>query len=110
MAKRVVFSEGSARRIGNAVRAVERGNRDQSPIFFRSAGGDDSSVAVKLGKTTSAWTKGTSHEVQLWPSGVISSPVETQNATNRFADVATGKWVMIALEDGGDWYLISAEC
>jgi len=74
--------------------------------FGAGAGG----ASVKLGKTVAAWNKGASHEVRLWPSGVISSPAESQTAINRFAPVLSGKWVMIAKEAGGDWYLIAAEC
>jgi hypothetical protein len=74
--------------------------------FGAGAGGS----SVKLGKTVSAWSKGATHNVRLWPNGVISDPLESQNAANKFADVATGKWVMIAKEAGGEWHLIAAEC
>lgn len=107
MAKAVGFSESAARRIGNAVRTVERGSRDQSAVRFRQPG-DDS--AVQLGKTTAAWAKGTSATIDLWPSGVISSPLRTQQALNVFADVAAGRFVMLGLESGGMWMLIAAEC
>lgn len=63
---------------------------------------------VKLGKTVSEWSKNATHSVRLYPSGIISA--KSQTATNKFADVASGKWVMIAKEAGGQWHLIAAEC
>ena len=73
--------------------------------FGAGAGG-----GMKLGKTVSAWNKGATHNVRLWPDGVISEPPESQQAINRFANVLASKWVMIAKESGGNWHLIAAEC
>ena len=66
--------------------------------------------AMKLGKTTADWLKGTTQQIQLWPSGSQASPPASQEAYNVFAPVSVNKWVMIAQEAGGNWYLIAAEC
>lgn len=71
---------------------------------------------VRLGKTTAAWDKGTLADIELYEEGI--PPDETRNATdytlgncvNKFSDVASGKWVMVAKAKNGSWYLIAAEC
>lgn len=70
---------------------------------------------VRLGKTTLTWNKGTLSQINVWESG--TPPYETQtpgatldNCVNKFADVATGKWVVVARGGNGYWYLIAAEC
>ncbi len=65
---------------------------------------------VMLGKTTSSWAKTGTNEVQLWPGGVLANPEKRQTARNVFANVGSNKWVIIAKESRGDWYLIAAEC
>jgi hypothetical protein len=114
MARPVTFSEDGARRVIAATKAYEGGNRSTSPIKFRDPGGDDSDP-VRLGKTTSAWNKGTLQTINVWESG--TPPNETQstgvvlvNCVNKFANVPSGKWVMMARGGTGYWYLIAAEC
>jgi hypothetical protein len=99
-----------------ATRAYERGNRDQSAVMFRQ-GGDDGGDPVRLGKTTSAWNKGTLATIELYEEGTPpnetkkASPTDTlTNCVNKFANVTTGKWVIVARGGNGYWYLISAEC
>lgn len=72
-----------------------------------------------VGKTTSAWTKGTWATITLYtgtpgsetilqtikPGDTVLSNV-TLYCYNRYADVASGKWVRVA----GNGELISAEC
>lgn len=74
------------------------------------SGGDP----VRLGKTTSAWSKGTTATIDLYQSGTppseTSSSTTLTNCVNKFANVATGKWVMVARGANGYWYLIAAEC
>lgn len=109
MAKRVKFSEEGAKRIIAATRAYERGNRDQSPIEFRTPGDD---LSIRVGRTTAEWPKGGTHEVQL---GYIEScddedPSEkTVEAINLWHPVAAGVRVLIAQALNGCWYLIEAE-
>jgi hypothetical protein len=109
-------------KVGDSVNELVTGTEGQGAILWKQDGTGTGKWAlirfgagagtsgIKLGKTVSAWNKGANHNVRLWPSGIISNPAESQTATNRFANVATGRWVMIAREAGGDWYLIAAEC
>lgn len=112
MARGVSFSGDDARRIAAATRAYERGNRDQPPVRFRDAGGDGD--PVRLGKTTAAWNKGTTSTVAIYEGGTppneTSSPEIVTGCVNKFANVLSGKWVIIARAGNGSWYLISAEC
>lgn len=65
-----------------------------------------------LSKTTAAWAKGTSQTLTLW-GGELGSESEIAGATvtawNKFATVASGKFVMLARCNGG-FYLVAAEC
>jgi len=64
-----------------------------------------------LGKTSAAWDKGTAQNITLW-AGTLGSEQQTSDvvrAWNKFADVPTGRWVMLA-RSGEHWYLIAAEC
>ena len=115
MTRRVAFTEDAARRISAATRAYERGNRDQPPIKFRDPGGDGD--PVRLGKTTSAWDKGTLATIELYEEG--TPPSETKktptadtltDCVNKFTNVAAEKWVIVARGGNGSWYLIAAEC
>jgi hypothetical protein len=113
MAKKVLFSESDARRIASTVRAHERGNRDQPPVLFRQSGDDGS--PVRLCKTSTAWNKGTLATLNVWENG--TPPNETQSTgvtltgcVNKFANVAAGKFVIVALGANGSHYLIAAEC
>lgn len=111
MDRRVQLTEATARRMAAATLAYERSGRDQPPIEFRT-GGDDGEP-IRLGKTTAAWNKGTTATINLWESGTPGS--ETQSGTlagcvNKFADVASGKWVAVARGPLGAFYLIAAEC
>jgi hypothetical protein len=114
MTKPVTFSEDGARRVIAATKAYEAGNRDMPGIRFRDAGGDGD--PVRLGKTTAAWNKGTLATIDLYengtpPSETAKSPPDTiVGCVNKFAAVASGKWVMVARAGNGDWYLIAAEC
>ena len=107
------FTRDSARRIQRAVQIVEQGMRSRPPgTKLRHAGGDDGDP-VRLGKTTSAWDKGTIATIDLYETG--TPPDETESGTlsgcvNKFADIASGRWVMVARAANGSWYVISAEC
>lgn len=116
MTKPVAFSEDGARRVIAATKAYEAGSRDMSPIKFRDMGGDDGDP-VRLGKTTASWSKGTTATIELYEEG--TPPNETKKSptadtltgcVNKFATVASGKWVIVARGGNGSWYLISAEC
>jgi hypothetical protein len=111
MERKVQLTENTARRMAAATIAFERSGRDQPPIHFRNAG--DDGEPIRLGKTTSTWTKGTTATIDLWEGGTPGS--ETQAGTlagcvNKFANVAGGKWVAVARGPLGAFYLIAAEC
>ncbi len=109
--RRVTFTEEAAQRIARATLAAERGALDQSPVRFRQVA--DDGEPLRLGKTTSAWTKGTTATIDLYEGGTPGS--ETSSGTlagvvNKFANVASGKFVMVGRGPLNAWYLIAAEC
>jgi hypothetical protein len=64
-----------------------------------------------LGKTSAAWVKDTAQNITLW-AGTLGSEQETSDvvrAWNKFADVPSGRWVMLA-RASDHWYVIAAEC
>ena len=112
MERRVKFSEEGARRIIAATRAYERGNRDQSPVKFRTVG--DDGTPIKIGKTVAQWIKGETQEVEL----VFSESCDEEGsgsggasllAHNLSFDVNGGRIVKLALAENGCWYLLQAE-
>jgi len=114
MTKPVAFSEDGARRVIAATKAYEGSGRNMPPIRFRDPGSDDGEP-VRLGKTSSAWSKGTTATIDVWESGTPPSETQTSgvtiaNCVNKFATVGSGKWVMVAKAGNGSWYLIAAEC
>lgn len=114
MARKVAFTEDTAKRVAAATLAYERGGRDQPPVRFRQVADDGD--PVRLGKTTATWTKGTLATIELYeegtpPSETKKSPADTlASCVNKFANVASGKWVIVARGGNGSWYLVSAEC
>lgn len=113
----VKFTEGAARRIAEATRAYERGNRDQPPVKFRAPPSDDGEgEPVRIGKTSATWNKGTLANINLWeggtpPSETQTSPTETlTGCVNKFGTVAANKWVALMKGANGSYYLIAAEC
>lgn len=113
MTKAVAFSEDGARRVIAATKAVEAGSRDMPGIRFRDAGGDESTL--RLCKTSAEFGKGSVATLNVWESG--SPPNETQttgatveNVINKYATIASGKFVSVALHGNGRWYVVAAEC
>jgi hypothetical protein len=110
--RKVAFTEGAARRVAAATLAYERGGKDMPSIRFRQGGGDDSDP-VRLGRTTSTWTKGTTATIDIYENGTAGSETSSDTLSgcvNKFATVPSGRWVMVAKAGNGSWYLISAEC
>lgn len=106
------FTRDAARRIQRVVQIVEHGERSQPGTRLKRATGDDGG-GVRLGKTISAWDKGTIATIDLYETG--TPPNETESGTladcvNKFADVEGDSWVMVAQAPNGRWYLIAAEC
>lgn len=115
MTKPVAFNEDGARRVIAATKAYEGGNRNMPPVKFRQVGADDGGEPVRLGKTIAAWNKGELAAISIWSNG--TPPNETQtfgdtlyDCVNKFANVAAGKWVIVARCENGSYYLIAAEC
>ena len=107
MAKAVGFTKSAADRVGRVVRAAEKAGTTGATWWDHRA--DD--TGMQLGKTTSAWKKGDRATVDIY-TGTPGSETKTgtqDNCVNKFADIASGKWVMLAALNGG-WYVISAEC
>ncbi len=110
----VMLSADSARRVGRMLSAYEGGDRAITP-YVAPNGFTDGGDAVRLCKTTAAWSKNTTATLNVWEDG--TPPNETQTAgetiedvVNKFAAVATDKFCMIAKAANGSWYLIAAEC
>jgi hypothetical protein len=109
------FSEEDAKRIGHAVRVVERSGprlKTSGPDSERGAAG----VRIMIGKVgTAAWSKASSAVITLYagpPSTATSRPtasVGTQVAHNIFADIPTSAYVAVS-NNGFGWYVIAAEC
>jgi hypothetical protein len=126
------FDENSAARIGRVVRTVEAQYPRARPLAFggvfgggldlgepvgeEGGGGGGGGGTVRLGKTTGQWSKGTLATITLYEGGVppsetASSPPETlEQCVNKFSNVESGKWVIVALGGNNAWYLIAAEC
>lgn len=113
---RVHLTPESASRVASAVRRVEQGGRDVPPVHFRQVG-DEGGDPVRLGKTTATWTKGTTATIELYEEGTPPSEAKKSptadtlaDCVNKFATIASGKWVIVARGGNGYWYLIAAEC
>lgn len=103
-----MLTADAARRIGRAVSAYERGNRDIAPPRIRTA---DDSDPVRLCKTTAAWNKGTTATLNVWESGTPPSETQSTGETitdvvNKVADVVSGRFVIVAKAANGSWYLV----
>ena len=72
--------------------------------------GDD----LRIGKTASLWSKGTTATIALYESGtppsLTSSGESLEGCVNLFANVAADKWVAMLTGPRGKAFLISAEC
>lgn len=107
------FTQAAARRVVRVVRRVERGDRNIHAPPLRTAWGDE--PTFKLGKTTAAWGKGTLANITIYDQGTpptesaASPPEVLEDCVNKFANVASGKWVMLGFTNE-HWYLIAAEC
>lgn len=111
MARRVAFTEDGARRVAEATRAYERGNRDMPGVRFRTAASDDQSI--RLGTISATWSKGSTATVtQQNGDGTAMAGSPTFTAKNYFSTVTVlsgTKRVACALIDA-TWVLIAAEC
>lgn len=102
------FDAQSVRRIGDAVRTVERmgGDRNQPAIEYETT--TESFRTVIRGTFTGEWGKGTDKDVDFTADNGDS---KTKTATNYFADVGTaGKTTdCIIILVSSEWVLVSAD-
>lgn len=95
--------DGFSAKSGEYIVAVELASGELRPIHFPAL--------LRLAKTDAAHNKSSSGTVSVY-TGTAGSESDTgDNATayNKFADLETGKWVVIARIDG-DEYLVAGEC
>lgn len=107
-----MLTADAARRVGRAVAAYERGNRDIHPPRIRTAG-DDGGDPVRLCKTSADWAKGTTATLNVWENGTPPSETQTtgetvQDVVNKIRDVKSGSFVIVAKAGNGSWYLVEA--
>jgi hypothetical protein len=117
---RVVFLRPDAERIAQVVRAVENGNRDESPLTFRRPGELPLKV-IRTATFTSAWTVGEIKTVTF--KNVTATPNTTRvgNLTFDFFPIGTatsfdcvigkvtGPSKITAVNETASWVLVSAE-
>ena len=98
-------------RMAAATRKVERVGVDVPTDGWYPYVADDPG-GIKLCKTTAAWAKDTSADVDEYTgtpgSEKVATPPVKVKAWNKFGEVATGKWVLLG-QVGGEWYLLSTE-
>jgi|688.fasta_scaffold09422_30 hypothetical protein len=109
------FSEDDAKRIGHAVKVVERSGptlKTSGAVNDRGAAG----VRIMIGKVgTAEWSKASSAVITLYvgpPSTATSRPTATAGtmvAHNIFATIPSSAYVAMS-NNGFGWYAIAAEC
>jgi hypothetical protein len=74
----------------------------------------DAESGLRIGKTSSTWTKGTLANITLWEGGTPQAPAvgggTINNVANLWGDVPANKWVGITDALRGAYYLVVAEC
>lgn len=104
--EKVVFVRQAAERISKVVRTVEQGDRDGSPLTFRSVGGGGGDKVFRVCTFTGAWS------INAQKTVMFLNQTNTVVATNLFANIAQSgisRNCAIA-KDGGTWYLVAAQC
>jgi hypothetical protein len=105
-----MLTADAVRRIGRAVEAYERGDRDRRP---RTRTVFDDGEEPRLGTISATWNKGSTATVtQIKADGTALSPTVTFTATNYFATVtvASGTKKVLCVFVGDRWLLVAAEC
>jgi membrane-bound inhibitor of C-type lysozyme len=98
--KGVTFTRDAADAIAETVRTVHGGNRSQGGM---KGSGSAYAQPHYLSKTTAAWTKGTKATLTLHVGdggSEASSSSDTVEAWNKWGDVASGEWVLLARANG----------
>lgn len=70
---------------------------------------------MRLCKTTFAFNKGTLATLDVWETGTPPNETRTSSeaivdVVNKFANIAAGKFVSVAMHGNGRWYVVAAEC
>jgi hypothetical protein len=103
VADRVVFLRPDAERIARVVRAVENGNRDESPLTFRRVMEPPRRV-FRIGTFSGAWNIGASKTVTF---KYQTTTPNTVSAVNLFFPVTlTGARDCAIAKDGTAWFLV----
>jgi hypothetical protein len=71
--------------------------------------------SLRLCKTTAAFNKGSVATLNVWEDGTPPSETQTSGSTvedvvNKYANIASGKFVSVAIHGNGRWYVVAAEC
>lgn len=109
-----LISRESVRRIASAINQGDNRGRGHGPPPFRTS--FDDGAILRLGKCSTDWDKGTLADVTIYDRGTppneetATTPEIVSDVVNKFADIQANAWVIIALLDHGEWYVISAEC
>lgn len=106
---RVDFTRAAAERIASAVRTVERGDRDESPLRFAKPPADPPRRVFRMCTFTGEWTKGTTATVTFLNQTTTPNTVVARNVFATVDASAFTAHCAIARE-GTAWYLIAAEC
>jgi hypothetical protein len=108
----VSFTRASARRIADAVRKVEIGDRGGGALSFAKPQPDTRAAKklFRIGTFQGSWAKGMTRVVTY---KYVTSTPNTVHAINLFAEIGTSVSTVrncaIAL-DAGTWHLVAAEC
>jgi len=106
----VLITEEAARRLQKVINQTGDNARDVHAPKLRTAF-DEGGGELRVAKTSSAWTKGTTQELQLVYEADCDTEgdgEETQLAYNLAFDVGSGVLVWIAEASNGCWYMVSA--
>lgn len=112
MAKAVGFTRDAAGRIARAVREHEAGPGVRPPGWWPYRGDDGG--AVRVGKVTEKWPKGTCKTIKVWEQGDQCKPEETQpteeieDVVNLLFDMDVDQWVLVVEAANGKWYVVAA--
>lgn len=101
---RVDFTRGAAERIARAVRIVEQGERDETPLTFGRA--NEQTKIFRMCTFTGFWAVNTPKAVTFRGS---TATVQAYNVFQTIFSECGGSPVAIA-RDGTAWYVIAAGC
>ena len=111
----VRFSRAAAKRVGRVVRAYEQGDRSMPAQGMHWM--PDDPEPIRIGKTMSTWTKGTTATITLWDEGGMGTEAvrteggaETLQAQNLLCTVESGRFVLLGFARNLGWYLLNWEC